>query len=94
MGTRTIRQYNLKVSSKFYEPIKDGRQKFIIKFDEYDFKVGDVLTLQECKPITKSKLEFTGETIVREITATLRGCKGLQRGYVVLGLDIKEEEIC
>jgi len=80
MNIRQKRQYTLKITTKFYEPIKDGRQKFLIQFDEFDFKVGDILTLQECKYGDRRSPEPTGESIICHVTITSRGCKGLQRG--------------
>lgn len=84
-------KHNLKISPKIYDSLKEGRQEFIIQFDKHDFKVGDILILQEHTYNTSRRLVPTGETITRTIKLTLRGCKGLQRGYVAIGL---EEEEC
>ena len=87
MSARIKRQFSLKVSSKFFEPVKEGLQKFLIRFEDQEFKVGDIVTLQEYRYNSSKKLEASGETITRQITVTLRGCKGLDRGYVALGLE-------
>ncbi len=79
-------KHTLKVMGKAYEDIKEGQQDFLIQFDEHDFQVGDILTIQEHKRETSHRGDPTGEEITRRIKFAIRICQGLQRGHVAIGL--------
>jgi len=82
--------HNLQSVSPHYDNIKDGLKNFEICFDDRDFSVGDLLILQENRYNRKGKPNPTGEFLTREVKFILRKAKGLQFGYVVLGLQRKQ----
>ncbi len=77
----TITHY-VKTVNPYFNQYENGDLCFIIVFDDQDYLVGDSLVIREGaynKP--------TGEEVDRVIKYILRRFKGLQNGYVVLGLE-------
>lgn len=74
--------HELKTVNPFFELARDGLKRFELRFDDRDFKVKDRVVL---KQYTHDKP--TGEQIERKITYILRSFKGLQQGYVILGME-------
>jgi hypothetical protein len=91
MGGRTKEEYKmehcLKTINPYFNDVKSGNKTFEIRKNDRDFKVGDLLLLQEYH-----RGEFTGEAFWRVITYVLSDAEqfGLKDGYVILG--IKEEK--
>lgn len=57
---------------------------FELRLDDRDYKVGDVLHLQEWEPTDQ---QYTGRECLRDVIYILpQGSPGLAPGYVVLGL--------
>jgi hypothetical protein len=74
----------LKTWPKFYEAVLDGTKTFEVRRFDRDFKVGDVLHLQEFNPLTET---FTGRTCAREVSYILTGGQfGIEPGHVVMGI--------
>ncbi len=71
----------MKTLDPFFELVFQGTKDFELRFDDRDFLVGDIVWLQEYK----SNIP-TGRNIKKEIKYILRKFKGLQAGYVILGL--------
>jgi len=80
--------HNLKTVDPFFEWVVKGVKDFEIRFDDRDFLVGDIVNLQEYK----SNI-LTGQNIKKEIKYILRKNKGLQDGYVILGLKNIETQV-
>ena len=86
---RSTRTHNLKTLAPYFGHSQKGLKDFEIRFDDRDFLVDDILNLQEYK---YDKL--TGECVQKRVKYILRRFKGLQTGYVVLGLeDIGNEQV-
>jgi len=86
---RLPRVHDLKTLDPYFGLMQEGVKDFEIRFDDKDFLVDDTLNLQEYK-----YKEPTGECVQKRIKYILRRFKGLQTGYVVLGLeDIEIKEI-
>jgi len=80
--------HTLKITAPHYGYIQDGKKDFEIRFDDRDYHVGDLLILQEHHyKAPGGKLHPTGFQVERTIKHILRKFKGLQTGYVILGLD-------
>ncbi len=79
---RSARTHDLKTVAPYFGLLREGVKDFDIRFDDRDFLVDDILNLQEYK-----YEEFTGECVQKRIKYILRKFKGLQTGYVVLGLE-------
>jgi len=84
---RQPKTHSIKIVSPHYEYIKEGRKNFEVRFDDRDYKMGDILILQEHNYVENGHLKPTGEFITRKIKHILRKFKGLQQGYIVLGLE-------
>jgi len=81
----------LKITAPHFEQVRDGIKDFEIRFDDRDYLVGDVLILQEHHyKAPGGKLHPTGFQVERKIKHILRKFKGLQNGYIVLGLEDKQ----
>ena len=84
---RSPRFHDLKTVTPYFGLIQEGLKDFEIRFDDRDFLVDDILNLQEYK-----HRELTGECVQKRIKYILRRFKGLQTGYVVIGLEGIERE--
>lgn len=84
---RLPRTHDLKVVVPYFGYLQKGLKDFEVRFDDRDFLVDDTLNLQEYKYD-----EATGECVQKRIKYILRRFKGLQVGYVVLGLEDVEEK--
>ena len=76
------RTHKLKTVNPFFEQTRDGLKDFEVRFDDSGFNVGDTIILQQYR-----YEKYIGEEINRTIKYILRRFKGLQTGYVVLGLE-------
>lgn len=64
-------KHRLKIWPNYYNAVTSGLKTFEVRIDDRDYKVGDILELEEWDPSTK---EFTGRPIlVRRITYIARG---------------------
>lgn len=71
----------LKIKPKYYMAVESGAKPFEIRFNDRNFKVGDILHLQEyCGG------EYTGRTIDREVSYLIDDPEYCKDGFVVLGL--------
>lgn len=79
-----MKVHPLKTWPEYFEVV--GKTKtFEVRINDRNFKVGDVLWLQEYKPETK---EYTGRDKKFTITYVLEGGQfGIEKGYCVMGLD-------
>lgn len=74
----------LKVRPDYFHAIWDGDKTFEIRFNDRDFKVGDVLDLRGFEPETQ---RFTGDHLLRSVLYVLHGgLFGLAEGYVCMSL--------
>jgi len=74
--------HKLKTVNPYYEQARDGIKDFEVRFDDRDYMTGDSVILQQY-----AYNKITGEETTRKIKYILRRFKGLQTGYVVLGLE-------
>jgi len=87
---RSSRTHDLKTLAPYFGLMQEGLKDFEIRFDDKDFLVDDILNLQEYK-----YEKPTGECVQKRVKYILRRFKGLQSGYVVLGLeDIEKGHVC
>ncbi|MFC1975058.1 ASCH/PUA domain-containing protein [Chloroflexota bacterium] len=75
----------LKVWPEYFEAMTTGKKKFEVRWgDDRQFKVGDILTLQEWDPKTE---RHTGQVIFRTVTYILRGPEfGIPEGLQIMSL--------
>jgi len=84
--------HELKTWPQWFNDVLDGTKTFEVRKNDRDFKVGDILLLQEFRPLVGT---YTDRTCMKEITYILNPkldpmrngeLEGIQDGYVVLGL--------
>lgn len=57
--------HKLKIHPKYFKEVCTGKKSFEIRKNDRNFKVGDILLLQEFYPDTQ---EYTGRVVQRKIT--------------------------
>lgn len=74
----------LKTWPAFFAAVVSGEKPFEVRKADRDFRVGDVLVLQEWNPEIE---QYTGAMIAKKVTYILDGgAFGLERGFVCMGL--------
>ncbi|MEY8346445.1 ASCH/PUA domain-containing protein [Niallia circulans] len=73
--------HHLKIQPEYFESVSKGIKSFEIRKNDRNYKVGDVLLLQEYIP---SEAKFTGRVLDRKITYITDYAQ--QKGYVVMGI--------
>jgi len=58
-----------KIRPEYFEKILSGEKKYELRLADWDCKIGDILVLKECDPITR---EYTGREIEKEIISVLK----------------------
>lgn len=88
--------HQLKTESQFFEASADGKKNFEVRKNDRDFKVGDLLALNEVEWNEKTKvLEYTGRCSMVLVTYVLDDPRYSPPGYVVLSTlpcEIKKKE--
>lgn len=84
------RTHELKTVQPFFNVLCTKAKTFEIRFNDRDFRVGDILILKEYYPETNY---FTGRIVKAEVTYILHDEKFLQKGYVCMGLEFIPEEL-
>lgn len=75
----------LKCWPEFFGHVRTGRKTFDVRPADRDYRVGSVVRLLEWDPCAR---KFSGRELERVVTYIMRGgIFGVERGYVVLGLD-------
>jgi len=76
--------HELKTWVHYYNEIVNGRKKFELRKNDRDFKVGDLLILQEYDNDTK---EYTGSSCIVSVDYILHGGSfGLDEGYCIMSI--------
>lgn len=82
--------HTLKCLQEYYKDVLSGNKNFEVRFNDRDYKVGQILLLQETTTIpynTWDEIAYTGREIYREITYVLSDYPlALKAGFVVLGI--------
>ena len=75
--------HELKILPKYFTDVAAGRKKFELRFNDRNFKVGDILLLKEYENGT-----YTGREVKRKVKYVLYGdgTLGLSKYYCILGL--------
>lgn len=79
----------LKTWPQYFEQVESGEKTFELRKNDRDYKVGDVILLQEYNPESN---QYTGNEWTGIITYTLADAVkfGLMDGYVILGIKEKD----
>ena len=76
-------EHKIKLSSKYFDDVKSGRKSFEIRKNDRNYRVNDILIMQE---YTESG-EYTDRYIEAVIIYILE-CNYLKDGYVALGIEV------
>lgn len=79
----------LKTYPEYFKDIELGIKKFELRKDDRDFKVGDVLLLQEYNPVNE---KYTGKELSVLVEYILRNAEiiGLIPGFCIMGIREKD----
>ncbi|NEO43136.1 MAG: DUF3850 domain-containing protein [Moorea sp. SIO4A3] len=75
------RIHKLKTDPLFFRLIEDEQKTGEVRFNDRDYRVGDVLILQEYNPEFD---KYTGNFAIAEVTHVLENFPGLAEGWVML----------
>lgn len=75
--------HNIKCWCEPFAAVLNGDKTFEYRFNDRDYNVGDVLYLQEWNHISN---EYTGRSILKEITYILKSGYGLPDGYCIMSI--------
>lgn len=76
--------HELKTWPLYFASVEDGSKPFEARKNDRNFRVGDVLALNEWEP---DRQRYTGRVLLRRVTYILPGgAFGVEPGYVVMGL--------
>lgn len=80
-------EHKLKILSRYYEAILQGKKTFEVRKDDRPFNEGDTLVLQEI--VTPNGLGYTGREMEVDVTYILRDSEYVKGGYCIMGIKIK-----
>ena len=78
-----MKKHNLKTWPELFQYSMTGLKAFEIRLNDRDFRVGDILHLQEYEP---SKSVYTGRSISRRVIFIMSDSPWLPEGYVAMQL--------
>lgn len=76
--------HQLKILSKWFTDVAKSKKNFEIRYNDRNYKVGDILVLKEYENGT-----YTGRKVKRKVNYILHGdgTLGLSKDYCILGLE-------
>lgn len=77
----------LKILPEFLAPLSTKEKNFEVRYNDRDYKVGDLLILQEWNPQWEI---YTGRWLCAQISYILDDPRYCKEGYVILGLKFIE----
>lgn len=80
--------HQLKSWPQFFLVIRSGVKNFDLRKDDRDYRVGDIVQLEEYAMMTG---EYTGRVCRKRIGYILRDFAGLMPGYCILSLEGEDE---
>ena len=91
--------HELKILPKYFQDVIEGIKTFEIRKDDRDFKIGDILLLEEYDSnkeyvdINDNLTNYSGRKIVKEITYILKDVDGLDSNYAILGIKTPDKDV-
>lgn len=82
---RAVKMHELKTLPEFFGAQLKGIKKFEVRLNDRDYRLGDILVLQEYSP----EHGYTGKYLHVEITYILNNIDYCKDGFVVLGTKLR-----
>ena len=79
--------HQLKTEKPYFDEVVSGNKKFEVRKNDRDFKVGDVLVLEEIETYPKGRYRYTGEEYSVKVLYILDDERFVQPGYVVMSIE-------
>lgn len=77
----SVSHHYLKTLPEYYVAVCEGKKTFEVRFNDRDYKVGDLLHLQEFYDG-----EYTGRELIKEISYILDSSLYCIPGYVIIAI--------
>lgn len=81
--------HTLKTWPQYFQMVIDGKKKFEYRLNDRGFREGDELLLLEYDPIKKT---YSGRQCVASVSFVLNSFKGIEDGYCIMSIDLKNEQ--
>lgn len=78
-----MKTHNLKCWPEYFRAVLNGEKTFELRFNDRDYRVGDVLVLEE---YDNKEERNTGCTLTMKVTYILDAAPGLQPGWVAMAI--------
>ena len=75
--------HELKIQPEFFAAVCEGKKTFEIRFNDREYKAGEVLHLREWYGN-----EYTGRELVARVKYLLEGGVGLAHNYVIMSIKV------
>ena len=73
-----MKAHELKIKSCFFREIINCEKTFELRYNDRDYRVGDILLLREYD------VDYTGHVALVEVTSILKEHDGLKAGFVIM----------
>ncbi len=99
VGWRARNLHKLKCWPEYFQPLACGSKPFELRLNDRNFKVGDVLFIEEWDPELGGDDPdegFTDNAVWARVSSMVRAgedvvTRGLQPGFIIMGLNIRDE---
>lgn len=80
--------HKLKTVQPFFDQVKEGKKKFELRKNDRDFKVNDLLILEEFDPDDGDEPGngYSGKAFVVKVDYILENYAGVESGYCIMGV--------
>ena len=73
-----MKAHDLKIKTCFFLEVINGKKTFELRYNDRDYRVGDILLLREYDG------DYTGHIAIVEVTSLLKEHDGLKAGFVIM----------
>lgn len=91
---RFAKFHHLKTWPRFFQPMWNGEKPFEIRKNDRDFRVGDILILDEWDPDSEKEISerYTGRAMKKRVKFIMPLHEGLREGYVAMAVEDMPQE--
>lgn len=82
-----MKTHELKTWPRYYQDVASGVKPFELRLNDRKYEVGDILILKKWNPDLGHKGEYTGESLMKEVTCVFDDADfGIIEGFVCMGI--------